>query len=292
MYVDPTGHIFGIDDLIIGIIVGAVIGGIVAAATGGDIWMGVATGAIGGALFGAVGFTGVGGLAHTIGHATAGALSGGISSVMRGGDVIQGALIGAFSAGASEWMGTNVPFLRDTEGKNFADYLGNVIRRSLIGGVVGGTTSLVTGGDFWQGAQYGAMTSAIAYTANDWMHMQLRYMRAGTILRKGFNTLFKAWKHYDWWDITSYPFQDTNYGGASKMGPGEPTSPLDVAFKTHDETIRETGAHWWNIKNEDVWQAHKDLMKSALDIGVSRTANAMERSIFISDPIAIYKRLE
>lgn len=132
--------------------------------------MGMLTGAIGGALFGAVGFTNIGGLAHSIGHATAGALSGGISSAIGGGDILQGALIGGFSAGASEFMGTNVPFLKDSAGGNFSDYLRNVTRRAVIGGTVGGTTSWATGGDFWDGAQQGAMTSAIAYTANDWMH--------------------------------------------------------------------------------------------------------------------------
>jgi len=50
-YVDPTGHVFGIDDLIIGIVIGTAIGGATSAATGGNIGLGILTGAIGG-LFG------------------------------------------------------------------------------------------------------------------------------------------------------------------------------------------------------------------------------------------------
>jgi RHS repeat-associated protein len=54
-YVDPTGHIFGIDDAImIGVAVGAALGGASSAAQGGNIGMGILTGAIGG-LFGGLG---------------------------------------------------------------------------------------------------------------------------------------------------------------------------------------------------------------------------------------------
>ena len=55
VYVDPSGHIFLIDDILIGAAIGAAIGGITSAATGGDIAMGMLTGAISGAFFGGVG---------------------------------------------------------------------------------------------------------------------------------------------------------------------------------------------------------------------------------------------
>src|SRR5207237_8041 len=79
-YVDPSGHIFGIDDLIIAIVIGAALGAATSAATGGDIGKGALTGAsggifggLGGALGGALGGQ-VGGLAGAVaGGATGGA---------------------------------------------------------------------------------------------------------------------------------------------------------------------------------------------------------------------------
>ncbi len=45
IYTDPSGRLFGIDNLI-GSIVGAIVGGVTAAVTGGDVWQGIATGAV------------------------------------------------------------------------------------------------------------------------------------------------------------------------------------------------------------------------------------------------------
>ena len=51
LYTDPSGHAFGIDDLIIGIIIGAALGATISAITGANIALGALTGAISGAAF-------------------------------------------------------------------------------------------------------------------------------------------------------------------------------------------------------------------------------------------------
>ena len=94
-YVDPSGHLFGIDDLTIGIliggiikgaVIGAVLGAGISAATGGDIAMGALTGAISGAFFGGVGTYGtaavVSATTQVCLHVAAGAISGGINSAI------------------------------------------------------------------------------------------------------------------------------------------------------------------------------------------------------------------
>jgi RHS repeat-associated protein len=53
IYTDPTGQAFIIDDILIGVLIGAVIGGTTSAITGGDILQGIAIGAIGGGFLGA-----------------------------------------------------------------------------------------------------------------------------------------------------------------------------------------------------------------------------------------------
>jgi len=170
-YTDPTGHIFGIDDIIIGAILGAIIGGISAAVTGGNIGEGILTGAIGGAIFGYVGYLDfASSFAQTMAHGVGGALSGGISAAIQGGDIGRGALIGGLSAGAGEFLGSNVPFLQPVSGNGIDAYLANVSRRAAIGAIVGGTTSAALGGSFGSGAQQGGITAAIAYTANHVQH--------------------------------------------------------------------------------------------------------------------------
>ncbi|MGD8944304.1 MAG: FG-GAP-like repeat-containing protein, partial [Desulfobacterales bacterium] len=104
IYADPSGHIFLIDDILIGAAIGAFIGGSVAAITGGDVAEGMLLGAIGGAFFGAAGgiieHLGVEGTLFAVGiHAGAGAASGGINAAITDNDVGLGILVGGLSAG-------------------------------------------------------------------------------------------------------------------------------------------------------------------------------------------------
>ena len=149
----------------------------VSAATGGDIVDGLITGAIGGAFFGAAGsiiesmkLQGLARVATGAGiHTIAGGASGALGAVATGGDPGMSAILGGASAGASYGLGHSVPWLQSVEG----DYVGNLIRRSAIGAIIGGGTSVALGGSFGRGAGYGAMTSTIGYTANEVLHEAL-----------------------------------------------------------------------------------------------------------------------
>ena len=117
VYIDPTGHWFGWDDLVAAV-VGAVVGGVSAAIQGGDILQGAAIGAVAGWVgyntFGAAasevshwgiaggmgapsaGMTSAGQFAgYVVGGAAGGATSGGMSAGFNGGNVAQGILLGA-----------------------------------------------------------------------------------------------------------------------------------------------------------------------------------------------------
>ncbi len=166
-YVDPTGHFFWI---IAGAIIGAIIGGAVAAATGGNIGQGFLIGAISGALFNIAGGLPLQGFAHTIGHTIAGAVSGAISGVITGDDIGMNAIIGGISAGASEWLGSNVNFLKPVAEKSIGAFVNNLAKKTFTGAVIGGATSSALGGDFGEGAISGARTAAIAYTCNEALH--------------------------------------------------------------------------------------------------------------------------
>jgi hypothetical protein len=141
--------------------------------------MGFATGAISGTFFGYVGFLGaegiVEGIGTTIAHTVAGVASGAAGAAITGSDIGMGAAIGGISAGAAEFLGSNVPFLKDVAD----DFSGNLIRRSAIGAIVGGGVSSAFGGSFGRGAQYGAISSSIGYVANHWLSELLAKMKIG-----------------------------------------------------------------------------------------------------------------
>ncbi len=178
IYIDESGHFFGfifaaIFSIIKAAVIGAAVGAVVSAATGGNVVDGVVTGAITGAIFNVVGGLNLQGLAHTAAHFGAGAGSGAINASISGNDPGLGALIGGASAGSSEWLGSNVGFLKPVPGKGAGAYINNVSRRAAIGGLTGGGTSAMLGGNFWSGARQGALTAGIAYSTNDWMHDNL-----------------------------------------------------------------------------------------------------------------------
>jgi hypothetical protein len=186
VYVDPSGNIFLIDDILIGALIGAAIGAGTSAATGGDIAMGALTGAIGGAFFGAAGgiiqglqngaITGVcqivsPGMQAGI-HAAAGAMSGGINAAITGGNVGMGALTGGISGGIGKYFGS---FLPD-------DLPSQLTGRSLIGGLTGGLSTALYGGNFGQGFGQGAWTAGIGLFCNDILHAW--YERAADFIKQ------------------------------------------------------------------------------------------------------------
>jgi len=174
-YTDPDGHLFGIDDLTIGVllaamakgaVVGAAVGAGVAVATGSDVGMGALTGAIGGAIFGAAGavvhgMEAVGSVASITKagiHAAAGMLSGGINSGITGGDIGVGMLAGGLAAGISAYAGAEYFPQND---------LAQVAGRVMLGGAIGGAISAASGGNFGQGFTIGGTVALLGELLND-----------------------------------------------------------------------------------------------------------------------------
>jgi len=173
-YIDPSGYIFGIDDLIIGIIIGAAIGGATAAATGGNIGLGILTGAIGG-LFGGLGawagsLSPVTAALGSVGGPLAGAVIGGaaggaVCSAITGGDIGMGALTGAIAVGIGFGIGRLTEGLiknlgiQNTGWGELAE-LGGVTMGGSLGAGIGAE---LQGGDFWTGARYGAIGASMGY---------------------------------------------------------------------------------------------------------------------------------
>ncbi len=155
MYVDPSGHWFGIDDAVIiatvtvmakAAAVGAVAGATVAAVNGTNIGQGALMGGISGAL------VGLGGIAG-------GALAGVINVSIAGGDLGQGALYGAIGAAAGGLMNLGIGQL----GIENAYVQAGV--SVVAGGVVAGGLTAIAGGDFGQGFVNGVAGAAAGYFA-------------------------------------------------------------------------------------------------------------------------------
>ncbi|MFA6281950.1 MAG: RHS repeat-associated core domain-containing protein, partial [Candidatus Omnitrophota bacterium] len=177
-YIDPTGHWFWF--AVAAVFIGAASGAAISAITGGDIGAGAICGAISGALFFAAG-SAIGGLATALGiqegtaamtmltagvHTIAGAISGALGAVATGGNPGISAAIGGISAGISATVSGIFPI----SGKGLDAFMGRGLQRTVVGAILGGGISLVMGGSFGAGATQGAMTSAVAYLCNDWLH--------------------------------------------------------------------------------------------------------------------------
>ncbi len=189
IFVDPSGHL----GLLGCVILGAIIGGGVAAATGGDILMGMVTGAISGAIFFGAGelisvanagasaaveagtYTtmeaawqaglGIGPLAQAGVHAGAGAISGGINAGITDGDVGLGMVTGAISGGFSKYAGLKI------FGLGVDNFTEQLVTHSIIGGVVGGITAEIYGRSFGRGFRYGGITAAFGFLFNKAAHV-------------------------------------------------------------------------------------------------------------------------
>jgi len=151
--------------VVTGAVVGGAIGGISSSIMGGDMGQGILTGAIGGAMFGGIGSFGLSGPAEIGAHFAGGAATGAIDAEITGGNAGINAIINGLSAGASEWAGESTQLFKLT-----GNYMTDVVKQAALGGVIGGAASSAMGGSFGRGFESGAETSAIAYTANDFVH--------------------------------------------------------------------------------------------------------------------------
>ncbi len=180
LFVDPTGHLFGIDDLIIaGILIGAALNTTIAAIQGRDLGMAALTGAISGGLFTGAGIAGEGldSVVQAGIHAAAGAISGAINAGITGGNVLQSALIGGISAGVAKYGMAGI--LPNTSlYKQVGDLAGNwgqIAMKGAVavgtGTVTGGFSSMMMGGSFGAGAAQGTWTSAYGFLFNGIPHL-------------------------------------------------------------------------------------------------------------------------
>lgn len=175
IYTDPTGHIFGIDDFIFGMIVGILLNVTTSAIMGGDLTSAAAMGALSGGMFSFAG-TISGPLAKTLcttvqvakvaTHSAVGMATGAISAVANHGDVLRGALTGGLSAGVASYLGGYIPSV----GGKYGDFGIKLAGHSAIGSLTGGISSVVMGGSFGEGAAQGAWTSAYGFIFNEAMH--------------------------------------------------------------------------------------------------------------------------
>lgn len=96
-------------------------------------------------------------------HAVAGAMAGGVTANVNGGDFVTGMITGGISGGAGKYFGSLLP-------DNFGAQLAG---RSLIGGVTGGISAEIAGGDFGKGFAEGARTAAYGFIFNECFHRRI-----------------------------------------------------------------------------------------------------------------------
>lgn len=158
-YTDPSGEIAIVDDILIGATIGAIVG--------------VITNGVGNTIHNQPFFQGAGKAALWGG--VAGALSGGIGGLasemlVSGSTMIE---VGLFQAVAHGWAGSAVALMQGQEPFTpFAIGIGSSITGSLLqnthwslqvlsGGVIGGTVSELTGGNFIDGFSTGLITAGL-----------------------------------------------------------------------------------------------------------------------------------
>jgi RHS repeat-associated protein len=154
---DPSGNSWW--DVAIGAGVGAIVGGVSAGIQsdwdGDAVWKG----AVAGAVAGAVTVYAAPSVGWAIGGAIGGAAGGGTSAALAGGnssEIFRSALYGGI-----------IGYVAGGIGGYIAESGLNVYYQGLLqvgsGATIGGIVAELSGGDFWQGAQIGAISAAIAY---------------------------------------------------------------------------------------------------------------------------------
>ena len=179
MFNDPTGELFGLDDFLAAVIIGAVVGALTYSAgvlISGTYWnigsflKSTIFGAISGAVTFGIGsaFTPAAGTVLTLGQeivsgVAQGVVHGfaqGILSLVQGGSFEQAFVSGALgSLGASAWgMGMKA--------MGFANAAKSAIGTIGFGALSGGVGSALSDGNFWQGAVIGGMVAGLNHVAH------------------------------------------------------------------------------------------------------------------------------
>jgi hypothetical protein len=156
MFVDPSGHF--LDPITIGIIVGALVGGGTAAAQGGNIWKGALAGAIAGA-FGGLGWA----TGDFICMALCSAAGGALGALVTGGDPGMAAATAAISSIISFGLFSEGGIFGSFTGSQTEQYIKMLTASTGVGALMGGISAEIFGGDFGEGALWGAASAAASY---------------------------------------------------------------------------------------------------------------------------------
>jgi hypothetical protein len=171
MYTDPSGEF--LIPVLIGLFVGVIMNGINNVANGGEFWWGMGKAAVMGAVSGAISF-GIGQVATSMIAAKVSAVNvalfqagahgftGGLMNVANGGEFMSGFASGAVSSLVASSVGS-------IKGFQIKDAAGNVTGLTPVGkaamiasgGLSGGISSVIAGGNFWDGMRQGLITAGL-----------------------------------------------------------------------------------------------------------------------------------
>ena len=197
-YVDQSGELFGIDDLLIGIGVGAIIGAATSAAiysvqtlATGQTWnwnsfgRSACIGAVGGAIGGGFGTVGMalGSFGQSLGYSVLSNVAGSAATTLAfGGNLSFGSVVGMIAGGV---VGAGIGSFTGVSGgafKNAISEMGyNMAKGAIVGGFGGALGAVIEGGNigegFLRGSEYG-MIAAGTITALNIMVMGATYKPA------------------------------------------------------------------------------------------------------------------
>ena len=199
MFTDPTGEIFGLDDLFVGLLIGAVLGSAInatiATASAAPIGKAALTGAVTGGILGGYGaIAGAMFSSQAVGEimggaltmAGAGAIGGAAAAAMSGQPVGQGAALGAGFAFAGGLVPSpNVPWL----GRGVVGGLVNpAVNDALKGALMGAGAAAIQATDIGEGAAAGAAFYAVGAGLNATVGHAVGWVGSGfrkPLLREG-----------------------------------------------------------------------------------------------------------
>ncbi len=188
MYVDPSGHDFGLSAILIGAAIGALVSGAtsdwdpqamaigsVIGGVSGGVFSGV-EGAVAGAIKGTVAnATIAGAISGAAGGAAAGAVAGGMSAGIYGGDIgsgmLRGAGLGAVGGAAFGGIG---------------GYFGKTWNLYRVGAytLAGGGVSELAGQGFEKGAMFAGITALARFTYNEIVSYDVTWEPGGEAVEK------------------------------------------------------------------------------------------------------------
>ena len=246
-YNDPKGHFWveALTTLAVMVIVSVVINVAVAAATGGDLGMAAATGAISA------------GTTWLLGPILGGAAGGAANAALTGGDVGKGALVGGIVGGIS-WAVAS--FSQNYIPQVTSNELTQDILRVGINAGMGGAAAAASGGDFWVGfatagtisslivvgkwARYATMKSSTSgrpenngegMSDNTWSVRAGRYFKGGGERQPEFESTTEGWFP---------PFGGIKQNGQGKIfgilyGPGSVGDALVESFSGFHDVLNQ-----------------------------------------------------